>query len=92
MGCDGRLDASSEAMSDSRTSLPGSSPDRSPSATTGSNGAQPVTSPCTGDCELDDVARACTGCRRSLDEVVRWPHMTNDERRAIVARIERSVR
>jgi len=46
-----------------------------------------VASPCTGECELDGDARACTGCWRTLDEIVRWPHMTHEERRAVVDRL-----
>ena len=51
-----------------------------------------VASPCTGECELDAQARACAGCRRTLDEIVRWPTMSDDERRDVVARLARPGR
>lgn len=44
-------------------------------------------SPCTGDCELDAATKTCTGCDRSLDEVVRWAHMGLDERRTVLERL-----
>jgi predicted Fe-S protein YdhL (DUF1289 family) len=42
-----------------------------------------VASPCTRVCILDD-ARTCIGCRRTLNEIARWPYMTNEEKRAVV--------
>jgi len=43
-----------------------------------------VTSPCTGLCILDS-ADLCTGCGRTLDEVVRWTGMDVSQRRAVLA-------
>ncbi len=43
--------------------------------------------PCTGRCTTalgDDV---CRSCLRTLDEVTRWPQMSEDERRAVNRRI-----
>lgn len=43
--------------------------------------------PCTGHCTTalgDDV---CRSCLRTLDEVTRWPQMTEEERRAVNRRI-----
>jgi predicted Fe-S protein YdhL (DUF1289 family) len=43
--------------------------------------------PCIGHCTTalgDDV---CRSCLRTLDEVTRWPAMTDDERRAVNQRI-----
>ncbi|HET7832477.1 MAG TPA: DUF1289 domain-containing protein [Gallionella sp.] len=49
--------------------------------------------PCVGHCTTalgDDV---CRSCLRTLDEVTRWPQMSDDERRAVNGRIatERAV-
>jgi|GEM_PF-3381045 len=43
--------------------------------------------PCTGHCTTalgDDV---CRSCQRTLDEVTRWPAMSEDERREVNYRI-----
>ena len=43
--------------------------------------------PCVGHCTTalgDDV---CRSCLRTLEEVTRWPAMTEDERRAVNLRI-----
>lgn len=43
--------------------------------------------PCIGHCSTalgDDV---CRGCRRTFEEVTRWPEMTEEERRAVNRRI-----
>lgn len=45
--------------------------------------------PCTGHCTTalgDDV---CRSCRRTLEEVTRWPQMTETERRTVNCRIAR---
>ncbi len=41
--------------------------------------ARVVASPCIGVCTLDPHRR-CTGCGRHIDEIARWPSMSNDER------------
>ena len=46
-----------------------------------------VDSPCIKVCRLADGV--CVGCGRTLDEITRWSRMTDDERAAVVARIER---
>jgi uncharacterized protein len=43
--------------------------------------------PCTGQCSTalgDDV---CRGCGRTLDEIKRWPQMTDEERIEVNRRI-----
>lgn len=47
-----------------------------------------VASPCTNVCQLDPRNGWCLGCRRTMHEISRWPHANDDERRAILARIE----
>ncbi|WP_156254575.1 DUF1289 domain-containing protein [Sandarakinorhabdus oryzae] len=46
-----------------------------------------VASPCTNVCQLDQRTGWCIGCRRTMDEISRWPHANDDERRAILARL-----
>ncbi|MDR6852088.1 putative Fe-S protein YdhL (DUF1289 family) [Sphingomonas sp. BE123] len=45
-----------------------------------------VASPCVGICRIgaDDV---CTGCSRTLDEIVEWSMASDERRRAILERI-----
>jgi predicted Fe-S protein YdhL (DUF1289 family) len=42
-------------------------------------------SPCTGICKIDPLNALCRGCARTIDEIVRWPAATTDQRRAILA-------
>lgn len=44
-------------------------------------------SPCISVCVLDPVSELCEGCGRSLDEISQWSRMTEDERRAVMARL-----
>jgi len=48
-----------------------------------------IETPCRKLCALD-AARVCTGCGRTIDEIVRWGRMTPTERRAIMARLAAS--
>ncbi|MHC5787288.1 DUF1289 domain-containing protein [Pseudomonas idahonensis] len=45
---------------------------------------RPVASPCVSICALDEQD-ICTGCQRTVDEITRWSHMDNSERRAVLA-------
>ena len=49
-----------------------------------------TTSPCIGVCRLDPVTQICAGCFRTIGEIVDWPDLPEDERRAIVARLKAS--
>jgi len=42
-----------------------------------------VPSPCLGVCSLD-ADRHCDGCGRSIDEIARWSHMSEEQRRHLV--------
>ena len=42
-------------------------------------------SPCVDICTLDARGEICTGCWRTLDEIVAWARLTPDQRRAIMA-------
>ena len=45
-----------------------------------------VDSPCIRVCRIADGV--CVGCGRTLDEIAKWARMDEDERAAVVARIE----
>lgn len=45
-------------------------------------------SPCTKVCTIDARGVTCLGCGRTLDEIGRWGGMRDDERLAIMARLE----
>ncbi|TBU98071.1 DUF1289 domain-containing protein [Stutzerimonas kirkiae] len=46
---------------------------------------RPLPSPCVSICALDEQD-ICTGCQRSIDEILRWSRLNNDERREVLAR------
>lgn len=46
-----------------------------------------VASPCTNVCRIDPRSGFCEGCRRTVDEITRWPLASEAERRAIVAEL-----
>jgi hypothetical protein len=48
-----------------------------------------VESPCVDVCVIDDASGLCEGCLRTLDEVAVWGSSSADQRRAILAAIER---
>ena len=43
--------------------------------------------PCVGHCTTALGDDTCRSCLRTLDEVTRWPQMSEDERRAVNGRI-----
>jgi predicted Fe-S protein YdhL (DUF1289 family) len=49
------------------------------------------TSPCIGVCQLDPARQICRGCGRTIAEIAAWPNLPEDERRAILARLEATV-
>jgi predicted Fe-S protein YdhL (DUF1289 family) len=46
-----------------------------------------VPSPCINVCQVDTARGWCTGCLRTLDEIANWAQSTNDEKRAVLARL-----
>lgn len=42
-------------------------------------------SPCINICVIHPAARLCTGCLRSIDEIMAWGTMSVAQRRAIIA-------
>lgn len=45
-------------------------------------------SPCTGVCQMTPDDGWCIGCLRTLDEIVDWSRKSEDERRAVLARVQ----
>jgi predicted Fe-S protein YdhL (DUF1289 family) len=43
-----------------------------------------VMSPCKGICVIDGKTRLCVGCKRTIDEIARWPMIEDPERQKIV--------
>ena len=43
----------------------------------------PVPSPCTSVCRMDERTGWCEGCGRTLDEIAAWSTMSDDEKRAV---------
>ena len=43
----------------------------------------PIPSPCTSVCRMDDRTGWCEGCARTLDEIAAWSLMS-DEEKAVV--------
>lgn len=50
--------------------------------------ADKVRSPCVSVCALD-ADDVCIGCHRTVDEIMRWTRMTNDERREVLNNVAR---
>lgn len=46
--------------------------------------ARRVMSPCKSICIMDTKSNLCIGCKRTIDEIARWPMMPDDERRKVV--------
>ena len=47
-----------------------------------------VPSPCINRCQLDDSS-ICTGCYRSIDEIVEWSRLTNIEKERILSHVNK---
>ncbi len=53
----------------------------------------PVRSPCINVCRIDSRSGYCEGCRRTVEEITRWPLASDAERAAVVAELSgRAVR
>jgi hypothetical protein len=44
-----------------------------------------VESPCVRICVIHPRVRICTGCLRSMEEIMRWRDMDSEARRAVLA-------
>lgn len=49
---------------------------------------QPMLSPCTRVCTIDQATGLCAGCGRTMEEVARWSQMTDDERQRIMSSLD----
>lgn len=47
-----------------------------------------IPSPCVKQCELDASRQRCIGCGRTVQEIARWASMGENERQAVMARLE----
>ncbi len=47
----------------------------------------PVRSPCINVCHIDSRSGYCEGCRRTVEEITRWPLASEAERAAVVAEL-----
>ena len=47
----------------------------------------PIESPCISVCRYEN--EVCVGCGRTVDEIVNWYDMTDDEKQAVLNRIEK---
>ncbi len=45
----------------------------------------PVPSPCTRECVLE--GSLCTGCGRTIEEIINWSHFTDEEKETIIKRV-----
>ncbi len=48
----------------------------------------PIESPCISVCRYED--EVCVGCGRTVDDIVNWYDMTDDEKQAVLNRIEKN--
>lgn len=48
-----------------------------------------VPSPCISVCQVDPGSNLCIGCRRHIDEIRNWPILTAEQKRAVLAEIEK---
>lgn len=46
-----------------------------------------VESPCNNKCGLDDNNK-CISCNRTLNEIINWADMTEDEKKKVIEKIE----
>lgn len=46
-----------------------------------------VPSPCINVCQVDVERGWCTGCLRTLEEIALWSQSSEDEKRAVLARL-----
>ncbi|MEO8248483.1 MAG: DUF1289 domain-containing protein [Burkholderiales bacterium] len=48
----------------------------------------PLPSPCISVCIMDDAQELCTGCLRTIDEIMAWGALSEPAKRAIWQKIE----
>ena len=45
----------------------------------------PLRSPCINVCRIEPRSGLCEGCKRTTDEIMRWPYASEAEQAAILA-------
>ena len=48
------------------------------------NPQAPVASPCNSICTMDAQTGYCNGCKRTIDEIMRWGNASDPQKQAIV--------
>ena len=51
-----------------------------------------ISSPCTKVCLIDEETGLCEGCGRTRAEIATWGRLSEDERRTIMAGLDRRMR
>ena len=46
-------------------------------------------SPCTKNCSLNNSTNICKGCGRTINEIVEWTRMTDEEKHEVMIRLSR---
>ena len=49
----------------------------------------PVPSPCISLCEMVPATRLCSGCMRTIDEIIAWSSASDEFKRAVWTEIRR---
>ena len=49
-----------------------------------------IESPCISVCRMEN--EVCVGCGRTVDDVVNWYDMTDDEKKAVLNRLEKKAK
>lgn len=47
----------------------------------------PLRSPCINVCRIEPRSGLCEGCKRTTDEIMRWPYASEAEQAAILAEL-----
>ena len=48
---------------------------------------EPADSPCIDICRIDDRTGWCEGCLRTIEEIMRWPDYSEQQRAAVLAEL-----
>lgn len=50
--------------------------------------AEQIPSPCTNVCQMDPDTGYCRGCLRTIDEIAGWLDYSNEEKLAVLERLD----
>ena len=48
---------------------------------------EPADSPCIDVCRIDEGTGWCEGCLRTIEEIMRWPDFSKQQRTAVLAEL-----